>query len=75
MDNPYGSELRLEDIGNGITYIKPRSPNKLLFMSSEINGVTQMLDRLKLPSATAGGPGDCCILVRYTAVWPYDFIS
>jgi len=37
--------------------------------------VTKMLDRLKLPSATAGGPGDWCSLVRYTdrglALWLY----
>jgi hypothetical protein len=44
-------------------------------MSYKTEDVTQMLDRLKLPSATAGGPGDCCSLVRYTTVWPYEFIS
>jgi hypothetical protein len=42
-------------------------------MSYKIDEVTQMLDRLKFPSATAGGPRDCFTLVRYTAVWPNDY--
>ena len=40
-------------------YVNPRNPNKPLFMSYKIHEFTQMLDRLKLPSAAAGGPGDC----------------
>jgi len=60
----------------GNLHKKLHNPNKPLFIPDKVNEVAQMLDRLKLPSATACGPGDCCCTsVRYTAVWPYDFTS